>query len=284
MPNQMPAIDAWERLRLGEIKEENRSEIIAGIRQILGKSRKPKDLHKDTWQTFCTFNQTATDEQFLKLICNFQWRTHAPEARSIKSLLQKQLLDKRYAIDSLQAQEQYQRLFLYVFSRISESGRKLLTPEELSNQLTLPTLSSSDRETLETLKIWSYEIDSRITNLEQGQQQSNHLLNSLSVEVQQLARAQGIDGAINYVVETPILDVYPLAERSSLREETVQALAQILENHTWIAIDGSLGSGKTQLAVLLVQYLTSQGRCTNCIWLRLRDLTVSKSVGKFKSM
>jgi hypothetical protein len=36
MPNQMPAIDAWERLRLGEIKEENRSEFIAGIRQFLG--------------------------------------------------------------------------------------------------------------------------------------------------------------------------------------------------------------------------------------------------------
>jgi hypothetical protein len=281
MPNQMPAIDAWERLRMGEIKEENRSEFIAGIRQILGKSRKPDDLQEDTWQTFCTFNQTATDEQFLNLICNFQWRTHAPEARSIKSLLQKQLLDKRYAIDSLQAQEQYQRLFWYVFSRLSESGRKQLTPEELSNQLTLPSLSSSDRETLETLKIWFDEIDSRITNLEQGQQQSNHLLNSLSVEVQQLARSQGIDGAINYVVETPILDVYPLAEHSSLREETVQELAQILENHTWIAIDGSLGSGKTQLAVLLVQYLTSQGRCTNCIWLRLRDLTVEQACLRF---
>lgn len=48
MPNQMPAIDAWERLRLGEIKEENRSEFIAGIRQILEDRKKPKDLHKDT--------------------------------------------------------------------------------------------------------------------------------------------------------------------------------------------------------------------------------------------
>lgn len=101
------------------------------------------------------------------------------------------------------------------------------------------------------------------------------------MEVQQLARAQGIDRAVNYVIETPILDVYPLAERSSLREETVQVLAQTLTNHTWVAIDGSLGSGKTQLAVLLVQYLISQGHYTNCIWLRLRDLTIEQACLRF---
>lgn len=281
IPNRIPAIEAWERLRLGEVEAGNRDEVIAGIRQILRNARKPDDLHEDTWQQFRHFSQTATDEQFFSLIYRFQWRTKAPEARSLKSILRQQLLDRRCAIDFLQAQEQYERLFWYVFNRLCERGRKQLTLENLNAQLALPSLSSTDHATLEILKTWSYEIDTRVTNLEQEQQQNNQLLASLGVEVQQLARAQGIDGAVKYVIETPILDVYPLAERSSLREETVQVLAQTLTNHTWVAIDGSLGSGKTQLAVLLIQYLFRQGRCTNCIWLRLRDLTIEQACLRF---
>jgi hypothetical protein len=281
IPNRMPAIEAWKRLRLGEVEAGNRNEVIAGIRQILRNARKPDDLHEDTWQQFRNFNRTATDEQFFSLIYKFQWRTKAPEARSLKSILRQQLLDRRYAIDFLQAQEQYERLFWYVFSRLCERGRKQLTLEDLNAQLALPSLSSTDHATLEILKTWSHEIDVRVTNLEQEQQQNNQLLASLGVEVQQLARAQGIDGAVKYVIKTPILDVYPLVERSSLREGTVQVLAQTFTNHTWVAIDGSLGSGKTQLVVLLVQYLISQGRCTNCIWLRLRDLTIEQACLRF---
>ena len=170
---------------------------------------------------------------------------------------------------------------MYVFNRLCERGRKQLTLEERSIQLTLPSLSSNDHKTLETLKGWFYEIDTRVTELEQGQQQTNQLVKHLDDKVKQLAQAQGIDTAINYVVETPILDIYPLVEHCSLREETVQNLAQILENHTWIAIDGSLGSGKTQLAVLLVQYLISQGNCTNWKCFRFRDLTIEQACLRF---
>jgi hypothetical protein len=281
MPKRKPAIEAWECLRLGKLEEEDRDEFLAGILQILVNAGKPSGFHEDAWQRFCNFIQTATHGELFDLICKFEWRTEAPEARSLKSILHQQLLDRRHAIDFLQAEEQYQRLFWYVFSRLCERGRKQLTLEELNTQLALPSLNSNDHATLETLKGWSYEIGNRVTNLEQEQQQSNQLLNSLRVNVQLLARAEGIDAAVNYIVETPILDVYPLAERPSLREETVQALAQTLANHTWIAIDGSLGSGKTQLAVLLVKYLIGQGRCKNCIWVRLRDLTVEQACLRF---
>jgi DNA replication protein DnaC len=277
LPERMPAIEAWERLRQGTLQEGIRDAVLAGIRQILRNAKKPDDLQKDTWQRFCNFIQTATDEKLLNLIHKFQWRTKAPDARSLSSTLQRELLDRRHATTSLQAQEQYQRLFWYVFNRLCERGRKQLTLEELHDQLTLPTLSSSDRETLEILRNWLQEIDVRVTNLEQGQQRTNQVVADLRAEVQQLARSQGIDGAVSYVVSTLILDVPPLVERSSLRVETIESLAQVLTNHTWIAIYGSLGSGKTQLAVLLVEYLISQGLCTYCPWLRLRDLTIEQA-------
>jgi DNA replication protein DnaC len=281
IPDKVPAIEAWERLRLGELQDEDRDKVLEGIRKIIKNARKPDDLHQDTWQKFCDFRETATNEAFLNLVRKFQWITKAPEARSLKSILQQKLLEGQHAIDPLQAQEQYQRLFWYVFSRLCERGKKQLILEELHTQIALPSLSQKDHETLEILKTWSYEIDDRVSNLENEQQQNSQLINHLSVEVRQIARSQGVDQAINYVVETPILDIYPLVERSSLRGETVQSLAQTFINHTWIAINGTLGSGKTQLAVLLVQYLISQGRCTNCVWLRLRDLTVQQACLRF---
>jgi HPt (histidine-containing phosphotransfer) domain-containing protein len=281
LPNHIPAIEAWESLRLGESEERNRHGMLAGIRQILQNTKRPNNLNELTWQMFCDFRETTSDEQLFDLIRKFQWRTNAPEARSLKSILKKQLLDRQHAIDPLQAQEQYQRLFLYVFSRLCERGRKQLTIEELNAQISLPSLSSNDHARLEILRCWFDEIDVRVTDLEQEQQQSSKLFNRLSAQVQQLTSSYGIDRAINYVVETPILDVYPLIERASLRKETVQSLAKIFTNQTWMAIHGSLGSGKTQLVVLLVQYLTSQGHCTNCVWLRLRDLTVEQACLRF---
>jgi len=281
IPNRVAAIKIWEEIRSGELEERKLDESLEGIREILKNVNKPLGLPDNTWHKFSNFIDTSTNEEFIAFIRKFEWRTEAPEAQSIKLSLQLQLLDRNYAIDNLQAKEQYQRLFLYVFNRLCERGRKQLTLEERSIQLSLPSLSSNDHKTLETLKGWFYEIDIRVTELEQGLQQTNQLVKHLGVEVKQLTQAQGIDAAINYVVETPILDIYPLVEHSSLREETVQNLVQILENHTWIAIDGSLGSGKTQLAVLLVQYLISQGNCTKCKWFRFRDLTIEQACLRF---
>jgi hypothetical protein len=279
MPNQMAAIEAWECLRLGEVEARNRDDVITGILQILRNARKPSDLDQDTWEQFRNFIRETTNEQFFRFICKFHWKTKAPEARSLKSIIQKQLLDRQYAIDSLQAQEQYERLFWHVFSRLCERGIKQLTLEDLNTQLALPSLNTTDHATLENLKACFCEIDTRVTNLEQEQQQNNQLLANLSRGFQQLAEEQGIGGAVKYVVDIPILDIYPLVERPSLREETVQSLVQILINHTWIAIHGSLGSGKTQLAVLLVHYLQEHG--VNCIWLRFRDLTVDQACLRF---
>jgi hypothetical protein len=277
LPNRIAGIEAWESLRRGSREKGNQDLVINGIWQILRNVKKPDDLHKDTWQQFTNFIQTATTEQFLDLIDKFQWQTNAPEARSLTSLLQQQLLDRQHAIDYQQAQEKYQRLFWYVFTRLCKRGRKQLTLEELNVQLALPSLSNTDHKTLETLKIWFSEINNRVTSLEQEQQQNSQLVKRLSAEVQQLAKKKGIDGAIKYVVETPILDIPLLSERSSLRGETIQSLSQTFINHTWIAINGSLGSGKTQLAILLVNYSIDRGHCSDCKWFRLRDLTVEQA-------
>lgn len=280
LPKGMKAIEAWENLREGKLEQESRDTVLAGIRNILDsptKAKKPKDLQDDTWQKFCNFIQTANNEEFLDLIQKFQWVTKAPDAHSLNSILQKKLFERQHATTSIQAQEQYQRLFWYVFRCLCKIGRKQLTLEELHEQLTLPTLSSSDQATLEILNNKLQYIEVYLINLEQEQQKTNLVVAELDARVKQLVKTQDINGAFSYVVSTPILDIHPLAEHFSPRGETVEALARVFMNYTWIVTYGSLGSGKTQLVVLLVHYLINQGLCNYCAWLRFRDLTTEQA-------
>jgi hypothetical protein len=126
-----------------------------------------------------------------------------------------------------------------------------------------------------------HTLESCVSTLEQRLSQTSEKLLHLGSQVQQhLAREQGINREINLTKtreDKLSLDPYPLVPHLSPREETVDTLKEIFLNHTWTAIHGSLGSGKTQLASLLVQKLSTQKLSTCGAWVRLRDLTVERA-------
>lgn len=98
--------------------------------------------------------------------------------------------------------------------------------------------------------------------IEQGLSQVNEEISFINLQLQRLAREQGVEKqSISYPVDPPPpnLDFPSLAANLSSREETVNRLIEIFNNHTWLAIHGSKYCGKTHLAVLLAQKLLAQG-------------------------
>jgi hypothetical protein len=162
MPNKAPAIVAWEQIRQGNLQGTAQNAALQGIRIILKNVKQPKKLHSDTWQIFCDFITNVSDERLLELICSFEWSTKAPEAKSLSPSLQKLLIDRKHARDNIEAQEQYRRLFLYVFKRLCEREKKQLTVKELSSQLSLPTLSETDHQLLNDLLVWFHALEVRV--------------------------------------------------------------------------------------------------------------------------
>lgn len=162
MPNKAPAIVAWEQIRQGNLKGTAQNAALQGIRTILKNVKPPDKLHGDTSDIFCDFITNASDEQFLDLICSFEWSTKALPAKSLSSSLQELLVARKHARDNIEAQEQYRRLFLYVFKRLCERERKQLTLDELSSQLSLPTLSESDHQLLNNLLVWFHALEVRV--------------------------------------------------------------------------------------------------------------------------
>ncbi|HEY9301828.1 MAG TPA: hypothetical protein VIQ31_36775, partial [Phormidium sp.] len=144
MLKKKEGIFVWEQIRQGTLREISQNEALEGIRIILSKDSKPEKFSDTTWTVFRNFITAASKEELLDLICSFEWSTNTPDPQSLRTWILQTLIRKEYATNEIQANEQYQRLFLYVFKLLSQPDIKQLTVEERTHQLSLPTLSEKD--------------------------------------------------------------------------------------------------------------------------------------------
>jgi WD40 repeat protein len=166
IPNETPAIAVWEQIREGSLQETDKRAALQGIRIILENSKKPDKLPSDTWQIFSDFITKTTDEQLLDLISRFEWSTKAAKAQLVSQNLEKILIEQQHARNDKEANEQYQRLFLYVIKRLCQPDIKQLTVQELREQLSLPTLSENDRKLLNNVVFRVWHLEERVQDHE----------------------------------------------------------------------------------------------------------------------
>ncbi|MEG3853165.1 hypothetical protein [Microcoleus sp. Z1_C4] len=269
MLKKKEGIFVWEQIRQGTLTGISQNEALEGIRIILNKDSKPEKFSDTTWTVFRNFITTAREEELLDLICSFEWSTNTPDPQSLRSWILQTLIQQKSATNEIQASEQYQRLFLYVFKLLSQPDIKQLTVEERTHQLSLPTLSETDHNLLQNLIVSVLNLESRVGILEQSFTQFPHAIASqVNDQVQRLIQQQGVDVAINYFPTPPNISIPLLVENPSHREQTVKSIISIFNNYSWTAIDGIAGAGKTHLAILVAQAI---GTCR--AWVRLRDLT-----------
>ncbi len=206
----------------------------------------------------------------------FQFTTNAK-----RIALQRKILERQESTDIDRADRQYQRLFWYVFDRLSKTGRKQLTPAELVDQLSLPNLTSDEQKTLDILKVWADGLDVCVVRLEQGQHKNSQAIANLGLDLKNLDSNYEIEGKVSYQLPSPVLDSHPLVSIHSLREDTVESFLGMVESSSWVAIDGSFGSGKTQLIALIVQQIIYRSPNVRCVWLRFRDPTTEQACKRF---
>jgi len=268
MPGGMAAIHAWEQIRNGTLEEANRNKAIKGIRHLLLESRRPEDIPEESWQRFQNHLRQVDQSQLYEFIRAFEWSTGTSAVRELRQELKRRLLEKEFAADPLEADEQYHRLFLHVFevlsSRDSTLESKQLRTEELERIITLPTLSKNDHALLNTLRevTKQHELElqllaGRVSEVEEG-------LENVRDQVYGLLRSQKLNITVDYVPGSPIIDVPLLDYPVSGRTQTVGMLKRIVTTKKWTAIHGGASTGKTTLAILLAQELS-----TCKAWIRL---------------
>lgn len=258
------ALTAWDQLRKGIIGEDDRPEILGGLKSILEEALRPAEFNKDSWEIWRKFITTATKDDLFDFISRVEWSTFNPSPVNLERQTLQKLIDEGYAASIDVAKLQYHKLFVTVFRLLSNSGLKRLSLDDLKTNLSA-SIDQIEESILVKLKVFLTKLEDRVINIEQTLGNQQQVVAQLDNKVYQLASQIGMDAAISYSIQTPFIDLPLVPDNLINRQQTVYDIIRC--NKTWIGIHGNIASGKTLLAFLISESL---GICK--AWIRLRGL------------
>ena len=151
--------------------------------------------------------------------------------------------------------------------KISKRGIKELRRHEIDQLVELPGLDENSQKQLAFLTAQVFSNTERIEELELVAKR--HTAAISEIKTQMLARHFGEPVSISLTTAIGEIqtELPPIVKPNCSRAAVVADLKEKIINKDWIAIYGSLGSGKTQLATLLGRELDS------VLYVSLRDLS-----------
>jgi len=276
MPGSVPAISAWSSISGESLSPPQRVPLLQGIRDILTKAKRPSDLADETWTRFERFVASATDDDLLAFVRSVEWAVNAPESGAVRASVLRVLVAEGHASTPEEARAAYERLFFAVFDLLSRAGVKRLTRESLRSEVA--TAQQSQAQTRrEFVALLLAEIDRRIDALErrvQTHDESLALQRQVLAQVQaDLGRRQGIEATIAYHLAQVTFDPPPRPTPFCARPRIVETVRARHKSAVWIALQGAIGSGKTQLA----REVADAWGIAAVRWVRLRDLSPAEA-------
>jgi nucleoside phosphorylase len=151
----------------------------------------------------------------------------------------------------------------------SFTGFSRLKGNDRAERLSLPTLSDEDRACLDRPGSRGPHLVETATATERpAMAPSDALAQHLSAR----SEAEGLRASISQSLTLVEVDRPPKLVSRTARQATVRALHEKLASCNWLALHGSVGCGKTQLAILM-----AESHDPPCIWIRFRDLSLTQA-------
>jgi hypothetical protein len=251
-------IDVWQAVRapLGDADPS----AVGAIHKILREAARPDGCPDNCWAGFQRF-LAATDDKLVGLIRDFDWGVSQPDAEDLESIVVDNIVSSGFAKTIREARRLYRLLFLAVFKRLSQAGLKRLTRLELTHHSRSDELPPGDVALLQRLEDRIFSLEQRMTNVETAIDQQR----SEIVEI--IAARKQLES--NVFVDFGAIEVEPPAsvDRAAIRSITAEKLVDLLRSVTWFAMHGGVGSGKTELAKLIIR----AGAFAPCLFIPLRD-------------
>ncbi len=255
------AIHLWQALHSGHALPNGitESQALDGIRSILQSAVRPEAVtHDEDWKRFQQL--VANKGDVARLVQDFEWGTDQAQHADLAGTLRQKLLQLRHAQDANEAKEQHERLFLSVFNKLSEQGLKQLHAADLGRALTTPPTNQRKTRLLGLLVGWFEELKATV-------EKHDRRLDDNDKRIEEIAK--GLDAAVQIqkVVAVPETTPPPHLERGCKRSTLIDAIIDGFAADRWLAINGPIASGKSELALLITD------RFPPCLWIQLRGLT-----------
>jgi hypothetical protein len=256
------AISTWQSIQREQLTDDDQKDALDGIREFLSTCSAPDGINPDIWALVEELAKKENSSALLEVIESFEWGIGAADYLEVEMAVKQALLRIGLAEDEAIADLLFQRLFLFVFKRLSQPGIKQLTPAELQSQLRLPTLTFRDQTFLAFIQDLR-GLARKIERLEDQAAQTNQMLTALGTRTSTLEEQATLDASLS--IPKPSIDRPALVAPILPRARTVEDVLMHLTDSTWISVIGEPGAGKTQLCLL-----TTEKASQETIWVNLR--------------
>jgi len=273
-----PGIEVWMRVFREELSGDERTAALEGIRALLGRARKPAKVDGSLWKGFQEFIVQSNDPVLLEYIKSFEWNVQAPSFSRMPDEIKAELLRSGRAPSTPASEALYEGLFLFVIKKLASRGPKVLTPHELTAVISKPAIEPIDTQVLGVIRFLIGSVEERLRSLEEKAIEGQEYLKRMDVNLSLLASSSGFRGTVEYAAQIVPLDIPPLVDRAARRSATVRELVKVLEQKAWCALDGEIGSGKTQFVILIVTALKRR-----TFWVGFRNLDIAQSSARLDS-
>ena len=263
------AIEIWEKLRKGKLKKKDASERLDNLLSFLSDLKKPDDTDKAAWEQFLEQVGKWSTEDLKKFIGRFEWSTQLPSAVDIVSKIEAKLVALK--VSPTVANDVYARLFLHVMGKVSQRGIKELKRDEIDQFLKLPKLGEAPQKQLAFLNTQVFSNTARIEALETASKRLAATVNEVKTQMLSQEFGEPVSIQLTTAIGEIRTELPPVVEPKCSRATVVADIKAKTINKDWLAMYGSLGSGKTQLATLLGLHLDS------VVYVSLRDLSSAEA-------
>ena len=264
-------IEVWNKVAKQELQAPEKAQRLEKLLVFLRQLERPSQgVDADTWNGFTQYFDAATADDLERFIGRFEWSTQGVGAsevsRDIILLLQ---ADK--GLSEEQAKSAYPRLFLRVMQILAISGKKTLNNKILADALALSPIRDSDTEMLEFVTSQLLSHTDRLDRLEAGLSQHEDDIAAIRRKILEKQFGSVLSPTLALAISEISTTLPPLVNAIAMRKGTVADLKLKLVTNDWLAIYGSVGSGKTQLATLLGQQFE------HIVYVSLRDLNAAEA-------
>ena len=256
------AITTWQSIQREQFNDDDQKNALGGIREFLSTCSAPDGIKPDIWVLVEDLVREENSSALLEVIQSFEWGFGAADYPEVETGIKQALLGTGLAENEAVADSLFQRLFLFVFKRLSQPGIKQLTSADLQEQLRLPTLTLRDQAFLVFIQDLR-EVSRKIDRLETRASQTDQILAALGERTTTLEEQVSLSASRflpRASIDRPAL-VAPILPRAT----TVEAVGRHLADATWLSVTGEPGAGKTQLCLLATETVS-----TDTIWINLR--------------
>lgn len=253
MPRGMTGLEAWKTVRSGALGGIPCLVHLAAIRRLLRKGTKPDSVPVETWAGYQEYLDNARAAEMARLVLGVEWSTSAPDLAELRGDVGRVLLEHGWARTDAHAEQLYGALFVHTFHVLCRPGIKRLTPADRSAVLEHPDVSDRDAAVLTLLRETVRQLQAQIVDIAQRVDAHEIAITGLTDQAVAVAAAYGIHGTFSTAAIDAGLSSPRAAERRAPMSTSVATVAALLEAHTWVALHGTSGAGKTELALLVAE-------------------------------